>query len=145
VFYSLQDTRTPVKVAVICLVAYTLGAALTYRPLGTFGLALSISLSSTLNMLLLVWCLRRKIGLLGLREVLRSFVRTAVIAAGAGGAAYAIVRGVEWANTPLTIFNITRMLLAIGASVVTFIIGAWLFRSPELSEILAAIRRHRRP
>ena len=33
VFFSLQDTKTPVKVSAVCLVVYTLAAYLLYRPL----------------------------------------------------------------------------------------------------------------
>lgn len=60
-FYALQDTRTPVKVATMCLIL-TMGfnAALMF-PLKVSGIALSNAIVSTTNALVLFWLIRRKV------------------------------------------------------------------------------------
>ncbi|MGE4503989.1 MAG: murein biosynthesis integral membrane protein MurJ [Desulfovibrionaceae bacterium] len=61
-FYARQDTRTPVRVAVLCLLLNVcLGWALML-PLGHVGLALAVSISSAANAVLLGLALRRKEG-----------------------------------------------------------------------------------
>ncbi len=88
-FYALEDTRTPVRIAVACLVANIgLGAWLMF-PLAHVGLALAVSASSLLNFLLLALCLRRrrKGGLPGLSGVIRIVALSALIGVGAHASA----------------------------------------------------------
>ncbi|OIQ74713.1 putative peptidoglycan biosynthesis protein MurJ [mine drainage metagenome] len=59
-FYARQDLRTPVKMALIVLVATQLMNLLFVPWLGHAGLALAISLGALLNASLLFWGLRRR-------------------------------------------------------------------------------------
>jgi len=61
-FYALEDTRTPVKVAVLCLVANVGLGVWLMHPLAHVGLALAVSASSLLNFALLHVLLTRKRG-----------------------------------------------------------------------------------
>ncbi len=61
-FYALKDTKSPVIVAIICLVVNVILGISLMKSLSFFGLALAVSLSSCLNVLLLCMVLRRKIG-----------------------------------------------------------------------------------
>ena len=69
-FYALQDTRTPVKVAVVALVANVILSLVLMGPLKHGGLALALSLASSLQFCLLVFFLKRKIHTGTLRPVL---------------------------------------------------------------------------
>jgi putative peptidoglycan lipid II flippase len=60
-FYALQDTATPVRIAVISIGFNLLAALVLMRPLGHGGLALSASLASMLNLTLLVMSLAKKL------------------------------------------------------------------------------------
>ncbi|MDK2123838.1 murein biosynthesis integral membrane protein MurJ [Chitinimonas sp. DQS-5] len=59
-FYARQDTRTPVKIAVITLICTQLMNLLFYKPLAHAGLSLSIGLAATLNAYLLLRALRKQ-------------------------------------------------------------------------------------
>ncbi len=61
-FYALQDTKTPVKVAVISLVAYLFFSLVLMGRLRHGGLALALSLASLIQLCLLVFFLRQRIG-----------------------------------------------------------------------------------
>ena len=75
-FYALQDTRTPVKMAAISVfVNMILGVALMW-PLRHGGLALATSLASMVNLYLLVRALRKRVGLIDWREILLSVRKT---------------------------------------------------------------------
>jgi len=75
-FYALQDTRTPVKTAAISIgVNILLGIALMW-PLKHGGLALATSLASMVNLCLLIQALRKKVGMLDWRQILKSVQKT---------------------------------------------------------------------
>jgi len=59
-FYSCQDIKTPVRIAIITLVLTQLMNVAFIVPLKHAGLALSISLAACINAALLFWQLRRK-------------------------------------------------------------------------------------
>ncbi len=83
-FYSLEDTKTPVKIAFVCmLINITLGYALMQR-LNHVGLALAVSISSWINVLLLNFYLRKKIGtwFTGANETLKMIFLSVVLLAG---------------------------------------------------------------
>jgi putative peptidoglycan lipid II flippase len=84
-FYALEDTRTPVKIAVLCLAANIGLGVLLMRPLAHVGLALAVSASSLLNFGLLYILLRRKRGssLLPVGAALRILLLSALIGGGA--------------------------------------------------------------
>ena len=77
-FYALQDTVTPVKMAAVSIIANLFLSIILMKPLGHGGLALSTSLSSVLNLALLVWVLRKRLGPLGWRNILSSACKTVV-------------------------------------------------------------------
>jgi len=71
-FYALQDTKTPVKVAIVAMAVNLMFSLLLMGPLKHGGLALALSLASTIQFCLLVFFLRRKMGVLDLRPILIS-------------------------------------------------------------------------
>ena len=78
-YYAMQDTRTPVTVAVVSVGVNVLLSALLVGPMGHGGLALAISITATVEMLVLAIILRRRIGSFG-RTLSISVVRTLVAA-----------------------------------------------------------------
>jgi putative peptidoglycan lipid II flippase len=138
VFHALQDTRTPVKVAALSLVLYTVAAVTLVGPLGTVGLAIAVSASTTANFFLLLLLLRRRLGPLGLGEVARSGLRSSAAALACGLVARLIVA--RPAASPV------RLVLAVGAGGLVFVaISRWL-GAGELAELwrdLSLLRRRR--
>jgi len=75
VFYSLGDTKTPVKVSVLA-VAVNVALNLAFmRPLSFRGLALATSLSAMINMFVLMSLLRRRVGPLDIGGLMTSFLK----------------------------------------------------------------------
>ncbi|HWV08362.1 MAG TPA: lipid II flippase MurJ, partial [Pseudomonas sp.] len=58
-FYAQQNIKTPVKIAIVTLIATQLMNLALWRPLGHVGLALAIGLGACLNAGLLYWQLRK--------------------------------------------------------------------------------------
>ncbi|MFY9270495.1 MAG: murein biosynthesis integral membrane protein MurJ [Candidatus Manganitrophaceae bacterium] len=75
VFYSLQDTKTPVKVGVVAVIGNILLNLVFMVPMGHAGLALATSLSAILNFSLLFLILRKRIGRIDGRRILSSHAK----------------------------------------------------------------------
>ena len=73
-FYSMQDTRTPVKVTAFCMITNIFLNYTFMWSLQAGGLALATALTSLANFLGLIWMLQRKIGPLGLRQTAQESV-----------------------------------------------------------------------
>lgn len=143
VFYALEDSRTPVKVAAAALAVYVAAGLLLMWPLRHVGLALAISLSSVVNFSLLLILLRRRLGGLGLRAVVASAARSAGAAAVMAAAAWALFHQLSAAGLDRGFGRVAALLVAVaGAGLVYFAVAAAL-RSPEMGELWSALRSRR--
>jgi putative peptidoglycan lipid II flippase len=135
VFFALGDTRTPVLVATVDLLAF-IALALGLR--GTFGhvgVGLAVSGSGLVQFGLLWWFLARRLPTLHAREILGSAVRTLFCSLLAAGLAFAAVRltgidsgaaaALRW--VPALVGSTTFVAAFLGLSVVT--------KSPELDAV----------
>ncbi|MCP4650163.1 MAG: murein biosynthesis integral membrane protein MurJ [PVC group bacterium] len=80
-FYALQDTVTPVKITAICVVLNIVLNFVLMKPLRAGGLALATAISSATNFFLLLFFLRRKIGEIHLKRLLKVVLETIVVSA----------------------------------------------------------------
>jgi putative peptidoglycan lipid II flippase len=83
-FYALQDTKTPVKMATVSIFTNILLGIILMGPMLHSGLALATSLSSMLNLGLLFWGLRRKLGSFGWQAITASAFRSLMCSLGMG-------------------------------------------------------------
>ena len=143
VFYAMQDTRTPVKVAAVSLTVYAVVALLLYRPLATFGLGLAVACSSVANFGTLLWLLRRRLGPLGLGEVLSSVIRSAAASAGCAAGAWFVAGYGVWAEGGNAPRNYAVLMAAVLVGVAVYASLCKVLRVPELGELLGAFSRRR--
>ena len=90
VFYAMQDARTPVKIALVSISANLVLGWLLMKPMQHAGLALALTLSSALNLLLLLAALRSRLGDLGGREIAASACKTVLCSAIMGVAVWGV-------------------------------------------------------
>jgi len=127
-FYALGDTRTPVIVSAIDLMALIVLALLLRGPMGHAGVSAAVAGSSAVQMVLLLVLLRRKMGTLQGWDLARSASRTllaSVVASVAGWGAATLAGGLP------------GMVAFVGV----FLLAAWGMQAPELEEISGAVRR----
>ena len=87
-FYALGDTKTPMKISIVCLVVnFLIGCALIV-PLGEGGPGIANTITSALNAGLLLFALRKKLGKLEMNELRATIRPTALMAVLAGVAAW---------------------------------------------------------
>ena len=140
-FYAHQDTSTPVKIAGVCLAFHVLVALALIGPLRHGGIALATSLSSALNMTLLIWLLRRWVGpgLVGgaLRWSALRFLAAGGIMA---GALLLFARQFPFPMDAATPGRAGWLALAIAAGVVSYGVAHLALGGGELRELRDALR-----
>ncbi len=147
-FYSLQDTKTPVKTAIVSLLANIVLSILLMGPMRHGGLALATSLASGVNLALLIYALRKRLGRIGARGIIRSVLRSTASSVLMGGAIWLV--GL-WALPKCS--HSTWCLLAwvsgsVGIGIILYSVCAYLFGSQELGAVAnmvgASLRRKQR-
>lgn len=142
-FYALGDTRTPVLVSGLDLVAFIALALGLRGAFGHVGISMAVAGSSAVQMVMLAVMLKRRLGTLRGREIGVSAARvlgaSVVGGVGAWGAARLLVdlgRGA-----------VARSLPGVGAGTVfvaLFLVAAWGLGAEELGEVARPLARRLR-
>jgi putative peptidoglycan lipid II flippase len=143
-FYALKDTKTPVKVGAVILVINLAAGLLLMRLWQHSGLALATSISSALNLLALLWILRRKLGPLGLRQIAHSLLLITlaclIMALGVGGGLYGLSHYHDWQSGG-QFLNLCWLGLLIAWGAGLYGLAAWVLKIRELEELKQMRRR----
>jgi putative peptidoglycan lipid II flippase len=137
-FYSMQDTRTPALVNLGAM-ALNIGADLLFVfifHLGVRGLALGHAASYVFSSIVALLILRRRLGGLEGRRVVRSLGQTLVAGAVTALAAWAVAKALgAWLGTDTLVAQAVQVLLAIGAGVLVFVGTALILRIEEVDTV----------
>ena len=143
-YYSMGDTRTPVKTASISLVVNIVLNLILMWPLKIGGLALATSIAAITNLIVLYVLLTKKIGDVGTERILASLVRIAIASAVMGlfthFAARNLLAGTE-ASTLVFILRLTGIILVSG---IVYIVVAFAAGVEEVRKALSAARNYRK-
>jgi putative peptidoglycan lipid II flippase len=141
VFYALGDTRTPVLVSAVDLVAFIVAALVLRAFFGHTGVGMAVTLSSAVQMLLLWLGLGRRLPSLRLGEIGASAARTAAASLVAGLAGHLAA---EFVLRRAPSGALGRALPGLAGATIfgaVFFIVAMLVKSAELASLLSAVRR----
>lgn len=143
-FYALSDTRTPFLFTTVQSAVFALGALaclLLPKTVLAAGLAAMFALSTLLQVVLAAALLRRRIGRIDGRRIVRSLASSApaaVLAGAAGLACVALVRGaVPDPGALLALVLASALGVAMGG---VYAILLWALRSPDLRELSRVVR-----
>jgi putative peptidoglycan lipid II flippase len=140
-FYSLQDTRTPLKIALICLGANVILNSILIYPLKHAGLALATSLSSMLNLVLLSRKLNMKLGGMDVKKNIQSLLRILLCSLPMGLVAYLICSLGRWAEAGNVIEKVLLLAFGIMAGLGVYLISSYWMKNEELLFLLKIIKR----
>lgn len=141
-FYSLQDSKTPVRVANLSVVVNVLFSLILMGPLKHAGLALAVSLASLFNFAMHLIDFRKKVGALGLRKIAFGTGRTMIAAAAMAAGIWALKRHIpllagyegRWAEA-------ARLLIYMVSGVGLYLLAGLALRMEEIRGFLEAVRR----
>ena len=140
-FFAMQDTRTPVKMASLSILANTILGVLLMQPLDHGGLALATSFASILNLGLLLQALKNKLGPLGWKGIIRSFGRTLVCSTVMGAAVWAGGLRIIPAHNPALPGLLVGVIGCITIGLCVYGGASFVLKSPELHVVLTEIRK----
>jgi putative peptidoglycan lipid II flippase len=140
-FYSMQDTRTPVKVAIIALAANVLFSIILMRPLKHSGLAFANALASGVNFVLLFYFLRRKLQRVDTKRIFSSFVKTIFASAIMGYIGWGILHGELWTIHGNTSLKACYLSGTITLCVMIYIILSYILKSEEISYVIKMVKQ----
>ncbi len=144
-FYSQQDTRTPVWIALGAAAVNIVACIFLRGPLGNGGIALANTLSALVQVGLLVWLLRRTLAGIWTAATWSSIARSAGATIGMSAAVWGVARLLALDEVHGTALLAAELAAAVAAGGAVFVALAWLLRSPELPEMLGMVlRRFRR-
>jgi putative peptidoglycan lipid II flippase len=139
--YALGDTRTPVVVSALDLLAF-IGLAVGLRgPMGHAGISVAVAGSSAVQMVLSLAGLKWRLGTIRAPELARSAARTLAASAVASVAGWGAARLAAPAQAAGAVGRALPGVVGLVAFGGAFLAVAWGMRAPELEEILGAVRR----
>jgi len=140
-FYSLQDTWTPLKIAMICLGANVILNSILIYPLKHAGLALATSLSSILNLVLLSRKLNLKLGGVDVKKNIYSLLKILLCSIPMGLVAYLICSLGNWTVAGNIIEKVFLMGLAIVIGLGIYLMCSYWMRNEEMIFLLKIVKR----
>lgn len=141
VFYAFHDTRTPVALSLGSMVAYVVLGSWLRGPLGLAGLALGLSLTASLEGILLLALARRRLGSVEERQLIAAVRQIGLSAIGlAAVCAIGVGLGARLAGEGIGAWAIA---LAIGAGLggPVYLGVAWISGSRELRTLVDQVAR----
>ena len=145
VYYAMQDTVTPVKTAMVSVIANIVMGGVLMIPMGHGGIALSTSLASMLNFYLLTKNLRKKLGMIEWKSMAASIVKTLMGAVVMAGMVYLLAAKIMFLKAASAPMLALGVLICMTAGVLIYGIFSYLIKHPELNLALSrsATRRER--
>jgi putative peptidoglycan lipid II flippase len=140
-FFALKDTRTPMIMATVSILANMMLGIVLMGPLAHGGLALATSLASVLNLGLLVIALRRKLGSLGWRRIAKSACKTFGNAAIMGAVVWTVARLLIGTEKSAFSGQLAAVAVCVMIGVVVFGACSYLTRSPEFTNVVAEVKK----
>jgi putative peptidoglycan lipid II flippase len=131
-FHALQDTRTPVKVAVLALIVNTVLNVLLMFPMKIAGIALASSVASFVNLIVLSILIGKKVGVSFL--CLKGFlVRIMIAGLGQALAVWALWRGLS------VVPEIGRLAIVLAAGGTVYWLIALALRMEQPRAVMQAL------
>jgi putative peptidoglycan lipid II flippase len=140
-FYSLQDTKTPVKVAVAAMFINVILSLILMGPLKHGGLALALSLASTLQLFMLIFLLQKRLGGMEGSMVVTSMVRSFISSLIMGICIHFLAFKVFFVSQAQETFNLGfGVLIIICSGFVIYVVSSRILGSKELSSMMKLLR-----
>ncbi|MDI6800587.1 MAG: murein biosynthesis integral membrane protein MurJ [Thermodesulfovibrionales bacterium] len=140
-FYSMQDTKTPVKIAAFAVLINIVMSIMLMGPMKHNGLAFANAIASSCNFVLLFYFLRKRLGGIGTKRIALCFSKTLIASSVMGIAGWLIVRSEVWTLSGHSLKKAAYLGSAIIISSVIYLLLSYLLKSEEMRYITDKIRQ----
>ncbi len=142
-FYSMQDTKTPVKIAALSVITNIIFSFILIGPLQHGGLALANAIASAVNFMVLFFLLRKRLGRVDGGKIVRSFVRTASASLVMGVTALFAIKLFMWKDNAATAVKALVLAGVILLCMGVYLLMMYAVKSEELKYLLKLILHKR--
>lgn len=139
-FYSMQDTKTPVKVAVISLTTNVLLSLILMGPMSYRGLALANAVASMVNFTILFYFLRKKLGRVGARKIIKAFIKVSLASVVMGVTGWLFLRSSIWMQTGMLIKKVSLLSGTILLCITVYLFISYILKSKEMGFVMNMIK-----
>jgi putative peptidoglycan lipid II flippase len=140
-FYSMQDTKTPVRIAIAGVIANLVLSLILMGPMRHSGLALANALASGVNFLLLFYALRKKLTRVDARRILRSFAKICFASAVMGLSGWSVLHGEMWAVSGRSPEKAIYLSGTVVLCLSVYLVISFLLRGEEMNYFYEKIRK----
>ena len=139
-FYALQNTKIPLYITIVSEAVTLLLVILLIKPYGVYGLAIAFSLSSIVNMSLLIIFLRKKLPNVDGAVIMDSTLRI-LLASAIGGGAAQIAKTFVGTQGELDTFMavLTQLLVAGSVGLLAFAVASYYLKVKEFFQFSRSI------
>lgn len=139
-FYSLQDTKVPMKAAIVALIVNVVCSVVLMYPMKHGGLALATSIASAVNVIILGVILKKRIGSYLNQEFYRSIVKISSAALVMWGAIVVVNTVYPWnIDGPFEV-RFLFLMVSVGVGLTVFLLMSWLLKCSEMVMVIRAIK-----
>ncbi len=136
VFYSFQDTKTPMVNGAIAVGLNIILNIILIKPMKHEGLALATSISITVTTLFLFINLRKKLGPIGLKNYLICLIKTFVASLIMGLVVYMMFNKLQVLLPSGNIYQLLLLVASVAVGVVIYFVLCILFRVKEVRGLI---------
>src|SRR5208283_2428242 len=140
-FYAMQDTRTPVRVAVMAVIINILLSLVLMSPMRHKGLAFANAIASMCNFTMLFYFLRKRLGGLGTRRIVISFAKTLLASTIMGFVGWFTLKGEPWTLSGNTLHKAVYLSATVVMCAITYMFVSYLLKSDEMSYMIRKVKR----
>lgn len=140
VYYSLQDTRTPMVNGLLYLGINIILDLILVKHMSHKGIALATSIASTVTVISLLYNLRKKIGPMGLLSYIKCGLKSLFASMVMGISIYFLNKGLFNIMNTSTIMGLVSLSICIGSGVLIYSVIIYFFRIKEVEWILGIVK-----
>jgi putative peptidoglycan lipid II flippase len=135
-FYSMQDTKTPLRVGIFAVLTNIFFSIILMGPLKHGGLALANAIGSAVNFTVLFYLLRTRLGKIDGKKILRSFIKITAASIIIGVVGRLIIGREIWMESGDTLLKACILAGVIALCVIVYFFTMSLLRSEELRYLI---------
>ena len=140
VYYSLQDTKTPMVNGAVSVVFNIVLNLILIKFMAHSGLALATSIATTIATILLLYGLKKKIGSLGTKGYITTFLKTGLASGIMGLVAYLIYHGMCGLLGVSKLYNLISLLVAVLIAAIIYVALCYVFKVEEVRDVVDKIK-----
>jgi len=140
IFYSFKNVRTPLKVALSSIGINLFLDWVFVKFLNVSGVALSTSLVGIINVVILIIILRKKIGYLGGKKIMFSYLKICAASAIMCAVIYSLWRFLFKYFSSGTFMLLLLLVIIIAAGTAVYILFTFLFKMEEIKFVASSVK-----